>query len=418
MRFALVPAGLGTATITIYPEGCTEEQKAKYKKTYKVTVASDVSSIILAVPTGYTPSDVNPGDKFCVFKQYTNYFNQTCSADNIAEFDKLTNAKITFTSDAPDYVSVDQRGNIKVLKADGTPKSVKITATANNSDPKYNRVASITLNVKYPTVLANQEEVDPKTGAKVKVTRPSTVDLQGEVTYEGSSKSKTNIVIPDTVTINGLRYKVTSVKSGMFKNNKKIKTVSIGNYVKNIEMSAFSGCTNLTTVKIGKEVTTIGEKAFYNCKKLKTLNLAAKGKLTTIGNSAFQNCYKLTKVKIPNSVTTIGMKAFYNCKKLSTVTISANAKLTSISNETFGKCVKLKAITIPKKVTYIGTKAFYNCKALKKITVKSSSIYSVGMDAFKGIHKKCVIKVPKKKLKDYKTLFANKGQKKSVKIKK
>ncbi|MBQ9983934.1 MAG: leucine-rich repeat protein [Lachnospiraceae bacterium] len=418
MKFCLIPAGLGTATISVYPEGCTEEQKAKYKKTYTVTVGSDVNTITLQVPSEYN-SGAAPGSAFSVFKEYKNYFNQVCSSANMADFHNLTNTAITFTSDAPDYVSVDQYGNVQVLKADGVSKYVKITATANNSQGGYKKTATVSINVKYPTVKANQEAVDPATGAKVKVTRVSTTDLQGEVVYEGSSDSSTtNVVIPDTVTINGLRYKVTTIKAGMFKNNKKIKTISIGNYVKNIEENAFSGCSNLTTVKIGSEVTTIGKKAFYNCKKLKTLTLASKGKLNTIGESAFQNCYKLTKVKIPNSVTRIENKAFYNCKVLKTVTISSSAKLTNIGNQSFAKCVKLTAITLPKKFTSLGTQAFLNCKALKKITVKSTVLSSVGTNALKGIHKKCVIKVPKKKLAQYKSLFAKKGQKSSVKVKK
>ncbi len=41
----------------------------------------------------------------------------------------------------------------------------------------------------------------------------------------------------------------------------------------------------------------------------------------------------------------------------------------------------------------------------------------VGKGALTGINRKCVIKVPKKKLKSYKSLFKGKGQKKSVKIK-
>ena len=60
----------------------------------------------------------------------------------------------------------------------------------------------------------------------------------------------------------------------------------------------------------------------------------------------------------------------------------------------------------------------YNCKKLKKITVKGTKLKSVGAKAFKGIHKKATIKVPKSKLKAYKKLMKQKGQASSVKIKK
>lgn len=70
------------------------------------------------------------------------------------------------------------------------------------------------------------------------------------------------------------------------------------------------------------------------------------------------------------------------------------------------------------KVTAINAKAFSGCKKLKKITVKSKTITKVGKNAFKNIHKKCVIKVPASKLKKYKKLMKKKGQAKTVKIKK
>ena len=141
-------------------------------------------------------------------------------------------------------------------------------------------------------------------------------------------------------------------------------------------------------------------------------------KVTEISASAFSGCTKATKITIGKNVKKIGSKAFYNCKKLKKVTIATSAKLTNIGNQSFGKCEKLTAITLPKKFSSLGTQAFISCKSLKKITVSSTALTAVGTDALKGIHKKCVIKVPKKKLPRYKNLFANKGQKKSVKIKK
>ena len=93
-------------------------------------------------------------------------------------------------------------------------------------------------------------------------------------------------------------------------------------------------------------------------------------------------------------------------------------QVTSIAANAFKNCKKLKSVTIGKNVTSIGKNAFSNAKALKKITVKTTKLKSVGKGAFKGIHKKAVIKVPKAKLKKYQKLFKGKGQKKTVKIKK
>ena len=134
---------------------------------------------------------------------------------------------------------------------------------------------------------------------------------------------------------------------------------------------------------------------------------------------------KAKKVTIPKTITVdnveyqvtgIAAKAFKNSKKLQSIVIPDT--ITEIGAGSFEGCKNLKSVTIGKGVTSIGKNAFKNCKNLKKITVKSTKLKKVGKGALTGINRKCVIKVPKKKLKSYKSLFKGKGQKKSVKIKK
>ena len=134
---------------------------------------------------------------------------------------------------------------------------------------------------------------------------------------------------------------------------------------------------------------------------------------------------KAKKVTIPKTITVdnveyqvtgIAAKAFKNSKKLQSIVIPDT--ITEIGAGSFEGCKNLKSVTIGKNVTAIGKNAFKNCKNLKKITVKSTKLKKVGKGALTGINRKCVIKVPKKKLKSYKSLFKGKGQKKSVKIKK
>lgn len=132
---------------------------------------------------------------------------------------------------------------------------------------------------------------------------------------------------------------------------------------------------------------------------------------------------KAKTVKIPTTVTIdrvqyrvveINAKALKNYKKVTSITIPSS--VTKIGDHAFEGCSKLKSVTIGKNVTSIGKNAFKNCKSLKKITVKGTKLKKVGKAAFSGIHKNCVIKVPKKKLKAYKSLLKGKGQKKTVKI--
>ncbi|MBE5872218.1 MAG: hypothetical protein E7294_13355 [Lachnospiraceae bacterium] len=118
---------------------------------------------------------------------------------------------------------------------------------------------------------------------------------------------------------------------------------------------------------------------------------------------AFKNSTnkKVKKISLPATITEGGV----------TYTVTA------IADNACRQAKKLTGFTIPKTVTTIGAKAFYNAKNLKKITVKSTVLKKVGKNAFKGIHKKAVIKVPKKQKKAYQKLLKKKGQAATVMIK-
>ncbi|MDE6567930.1 MAG: leucine-rich repeat protein [Lachnospiraceae bacterium] len=135
---------------------------------------------------------------------------------------------------------------------------------------------------------------------------------------------------------------------------------------------------------------------------------------------------KVTKIIIPSTVLLNGIKykvtaisdnAFNGCKKLKSVTIGKF--VTTIGNKAFFKCTAFKKITIPASVTKIGKKAFYGCKKLKSITIKTKKMKSksVGTQAFKGIYKKAVVKVPKKQKNAYQKWLRKKGITKKMKIK-
>lgn len=125
-----------------------------------------------------------------------------------------------------------------------------------------------------------------------------------------------------------------------------------------------------------------------------------------------------------NGIRTVEYKK--SLKKTSSIVIPSvlNIKgvkyqVTSIAPKAFMNNKKLKKVVIPATIRSIGKKAFAGCKNLKKITVKTPYLTkkSVGAKAFKGIHAKAAIKVPKKQKKAYTSLFKAKGVGKKVKIK-
>jgi len=164
--------------------------------------------------------------------------------------------------------------------------------------------------------------VDPTSKAEYVVTKS---DLEnGTVAFtKAKDKKIKSVKIPDTVTIDGITYKVTSIAK-----------------------NAFNGCSKLTSVTIGKNVTSIGDKAFYKCTKL-------------------------TKITIPSKVNKIGKSAFEGCKKLKTIKIKTT-KLTSkkVGSKAFKGTPKNAKVTVPKKSLKSYKKFLYKKGLNKKAKIK------------------------------------------------
>ena len=90
--------------------------------------------------------------------------------------------------------------------------------------------------------------------------------------------NKKTVKIPSTVTVNGVKAKVTAIDKNAFKKAKK----------------------KLTKVVIGANVTTIGKKAFAGCKKLRKITIKTK-KLKSVGKKAFKGINKNAVIKVPKA---------------------------------------------------------------------------------------------------------------------
>ena len=377
----------GAATVKVYPEGSPYQTV-----TLTYNVVADIQSIALAMPTEFA-AGVRPGDTFNVLNSVRTYLNGSVSKakNDLGTLSKLTDNKITYTSDKPQVLSVDAQGNVTVQSVTAEKQTVRITATV--ITPDGDKVEGyVNCTVAYPP-MKNGAETKDSTGAGVTVKTAGSATKQGEVKYTKPADGASDVTIPSTVVVDGVTCKVTEIAEGAFKNNKTLQNVTIQADVASIPKDMFSGCTNLKSVKLP-------------------------GKITEIGANAFKNCKSLTKITIPKPVKTIGNSAFSGCSKLKTVTFHKKAVLTTIGNGVFNGCKAMKAITLPKKLEAIGSKAFYNCSKLKTIKIQSTVLNKVGKNALKGIYKKATIKVPKKKLGEYKNLLKKKGQSSKVKIKK
>jgi len=200
----------------------------------------------------------------------------------------------------------------------------------------------------------------------------------------------------------------------------KITSVTIGNNVKSIGVSAFDNCTEITNITIPSNVESIGFSAFYNCKSLSQINWDAKNcadfideynyyyENTGVFSFAGQNgdgisvifgdtvekipsyifytsgeasTPKISSITIGNSVKSIGPSAFNKCTELASITIGSNVK--SIGGSAFRNCTGLTSINITDSVESIGKSAFVNCTGLTSITI-GNNVESIGSAAFCG----------------------------------
>ena len=185
----------------------------------------------------------------------------------------------------------------------------------------------------------------------------------GVTYYDDSQEISGNVVIPSSISYNGVIYNITSISDG-----------------------AFSGCNGITSIEIPNSVTKIGTDAFYRCGGLKSVTIDCKNvgswfsdssikevilgnSVTTIEDGAFDGCVELTSVTIPSSVTSIGKYAFYNTGLTS---IEIPSSVTSIGEYAFFN-TKLTSIAIPNSVTTIEDGAFSNCAGLTHIIVENKN---------------------------------------------
>lgn len=190
----------------------------------------------------------------------------------------------------------------------------------------------------------------PKKGTKVlyagtqyKITKSSR--SKGTVEYIKTNKKVSKVVIPETINLDGITYKVTSIADNAFKGDKKI-----------------------SILVIGKNVTKIGKRAFYKCTNLKKLMLGSN--LVSLSESAFEKCTALTSVVIPAKVTVVGNRSFCGCKKLRMITIKSK-KIKKIGNNSIKGIYKKAVIKVPKskyklyKRLFTGKKGFGNVMTIK-----------------------------------------------------
>lgn len=134
----------------------------------------------------------------------------------------------------------------------------------------------------------------PKAGTKYTVGGNQYTVLKAGLSVRFSKanpKAKT-VTIPNTITVDGISYKVTEIGANAFKNNKKVKKVTIGANVVKIANKAFNKCPSLKNVII------------------KTTLLTKK----TASKKCFSKVHKKMVIKVPKKVKKSYSKIFKGFK--------------------------------------------------------------------------------------------------------
>lgn len=185
-------------------------------------------------------------------------------------------------SQKPDETAGPAESAAPTAEPSAEPSKEPEPSTAPTKEPE-----PTTAPVTEPT--AEPEQKGAEVGEKVTVSGTKyEVTAGSQVAYQAEKKAKASVTIPATVKVNGKTYKVTSVEANAFKNNKKVKNITVG-----------------------KNITKIGKNAFKGCKKLKKLVIKSKKlKASGISKAAFKGVTKKTTVIVPKGKVKAYKKMF------------------------------------------------------------------------------------------------------------
>lgn len=252
------------------------------------------------------------------------------------------------------------------------------------------------------------------------------IDVDGtkyaEVTQgtSGQSGYSGKIVIPASVSNQGVSYRVTTIGELAFCYYDDLTSVELPNTITTIGSDAFSDCPNLTSITlpeslekiddnafagsgltsiyIPKNVNSLYRNVFSRCSNLRTItvdpantvydsrencnaiietdgdllltgcmNSVIPSDVWDIGISAFHGCTGLTSIELHDHFGSMGYYAFAGCVNLTS--ISFPNSMCCIGDEAFSGCTSLTSIHIPAHLTSLGEQPFVYCSGITSITV-------------------------------------------------
>ena len=213
----------------------------------------------------------------------------------------------------------------------------------------------------------------------------------GTVSVKATTKEIAGrVIIPESVTNNGIVYTVTQVADQAFWGCSAMTSVKIPESITYVGSLGFKectsldslvfpnddmkfsywyvcqGCKNLRYVRLPEHLTGLSYFMFAECDNLESIRIPES--CVSFPDYAFFRCYKLKEVNIPYGVPSIGQAAFYECYELEHLYIPPTVK--SIGKQAFTRCKKLRTLDLPNSVTKFGWYTFEEC-IFKHLTLPS-----------------------------------------------
>ena len=191
-------------------------------------------------------------------------------------------------------------------------------------------------------------------GAELKTLPTDSIEVEYTVSGVDFNSKVIGVKKGKTFTQGNFKYKVTKAVVlsgdnkvtkgavqvvGLSKKGKKKANLSLGATAKVTSKAAISTAAAVMTYK----VTTLKSGAFKNSAKLKSFSFKKATNVKKLPSKVFMNCKKLKKVELNKKMKKIPAAAFKGCKNLAT--IKCNAKLSSVSKSAFKGCKKKIKIT-------------------------------------------------------------------------
>jgi len=211
------------------------------------------------------------------------------SDDSVATY---KDGKVTALGSGKVAVMAIVTSNSKAMEGFEKEYTTAITIEADTPAPAPVPTPAPSVEVKPAEVGTTIESGD----ASFKVPNASAATPEIEYTKVNNKKAK-SVAVPAQITKSGVTYKVTAVAANAFKNNKKIKSVTIPEGVK-----------------------IIGKNAFYGCKNLKKITVKSTV-LKKVGKNALKGISKKAVIKVPKKQKKAYAKLFKKKGQASTVKV-------------------------------------------------------------------------------------------------